>query len=193
MIFLNSLFGYLSLLIIVKWYSGSQADLYHVMIYMFLSPTDDLGENQLFEGQKFLQVLEVLMPLREKKKKIVLLNWNQLSITTFLHYQLLLLLSALTAVPWMLFPKPFLLKKQNEEVGDKFFSSLLYQLLYFILLYFSLSFIPISDLIFSRGTKVNPTPYFTTQMRIMKWNNTTVPAAMSLISVRFLYTNLYIP
>ncbi|XP_038884966.1 V-type proton ATPase subunit a2-like isoform X2 [Benincasa hispida] len=83
MIFLNSLFGYLSLLIIVKWYSGSQADLYHVMIYMFLSPTDDLGENQLFPGQKFLQ--------------------------------LLLLLSALTAVPWMLFPKPFLLKKQNEE------------------------------------------------------------------------------
>ncbi|KAL0017072.1 hypothetical protein SO802_004141 [Lithocarpus litseifolius] len=84
MIFLNSLFGYLSLLIIVKWCTGSQADLYHVMIYMFLSPTDDLGENQLFVGQKFLQ--------------------------------LLLLLSALVAVPWMLFPKPFLLKKQNEEV-----------------------------------------------------------------------------
>ncbi|XP_071923443.1 V-type proton ATPase subunit a3 isoform X3 [Coffea arabica] len=41
-IFLNSLFGYLSLLIIVKWCSGSQADLYHVMIYMFLSPTADL-------------------------------------------------------------------------------------------------------------------------------------------------------
>lgn len=56
MIFLNSLFGYLSLLIIVKWCTGSQADLYHVMIYMFLSPTDDLGENQLFVGQKFLQV-----------------------------------------------------------------------------------------------------------------------------------------
>ncbi|KAF3947912.1 hypothetical protein CMV_026025 [Castanea mollissima] len=83
LIFLNSLFGYLSLLIIVKWCTGSQADLYHVMIYMFLSPTDDLGENQLFVGQKFLQ--------------------------------LLLLLSALVAVPWMLFPKPFLLKKQNEE------------------------------------------------------------------------------
>lgn len=56
MIFLNSLFGYLSLLIIVKWCTGSQADLYHVMIYMFLSPTDDLGENQLFFGQRFLQV-----------------------------------------------------------------------------------------------------------------------------------------
>ncbi|XP_073224501.1 V-type proton ATPase subunit a2-like [Cicer arietinum] len=83
MIFLNSLFGYLSLLIIVKWCCGSQADLYHVMIYMFLSPTDDLGENQLFVGQQFLQIT--------------------------------LLLLALIAVPWMLIPKPFLLKKQHEE------------------------------------------------------------------------------
>ncbi|KAK9026245.1 hypothetical protein V6N11_039089 [Hibiscus sabdariffa] len=77
------LFGYLSLLIVVKWCTGSQADLYHVMIYMFLSPTDDLGENQLFFGQKFLQIL--------------------------------LLLAALVSVPWMLFPKPFLLKKQHDE------------------------------------------------------------------------------
>ncbi|WOG97799.1 hypothetical protein DCAR_0417140 [Daucus carota subsp. sativus] len=83
MIFLNSLFGYLSLLILVKWCTGSQADLYHVMIYMFLSPTDDLGDNQLFLGQKYLQIL--------------------------------LLLLALVAVPWMLFPKPLLLKKQHEE------------------------------------------------------------------------------
>nr|XP_016498908.1 PREDICTED: V-type proton ATPase subunit a2-like [Nicotiana tabacum] len=83
MIFLNSLFGYLSLLIIVKWCTGSQADLYHVMIYMFLSPTDDLGENQLFIGQKYLQLLLVSL--------------------------------ALVAVPWMLFPKPFFLKKQHEE------------------------------------------------------------------------------
>lgn len=37
MIFLNSLFGYLSMLIVIKWCTGSQADLYHVMIYMFLS------------------------------------------------------------------------------------------------------------------------------------------------------------
>jgi V-type H+-transporting ATPase subunit a len=56
LIFLNSLFGYLSLLIIIKWCTGSQADLYHVMIYMFLSPTEDLGENQLFWGQRPLQV-----------------------------------------------------------------------------------------------------------------------------------------
>ncbi|KAK4835598.1 hypothetical protein QYF36_011808 [Acer negundo] len=83
LIFLNSLFGYLSLLIIMKWCTGSEADLYHVMIYMFLSPTDELGENQLFPGQKTAQ--------------------------------LVLLLLALVSVPWMLFPKPFLLKKQHEN------------------------------------------------------------------------------
>nr|CAD1843569.1 unnamed protein product [Ananas comosus var. bracteatus] len=83
LIFLNSLFGYLSLLIIVKWCTGSQSDLYHVMIYMFLSPTDELGENQLFPGQKTLQ--------------------------------LVLLVLALISVPWMLFPKPLLLKKQHQE------------------------------------------------------------------------------
>ncbi|KAK9126838.1 hypothetical protein Scep_015684 [Stephania cephalantha] len=82
-IFLNSLFGYLSLLIVVKWCTGSQADLYHVMIYMFLSPTDNLGENQLFWGQRPLQIL--------------------------------LLLLAIVAVPWMLFPKPFILKKNYTE------------------------------------------------------------------------------
>ncbi|XP_021758353.1 V-type proton ATPase subunit a2-like [Chenopodium quinoa] len=82
-IFLNSLFGYLSFLIIVKWCTGSKADLYHILIYMFLSPTDDLGENQLFFGQKFFQIL--------------------------------LLLLAIVSVPWMLFPKPFILKKQHEE------------------------------------------------------------------------------
>ncbi|XP_039144853.1 V-type proton ATPase subunit a1 [Dioscorea cayenensis subsp. rotundata] len=83
MIFLNSLFGYLALLIVIKWCTGSQADLYHVMIYMFLSPTGDLGENQLFWGQKQLQIL--------------------------------LLLLAVVAVPWMLFPKPFILRKLHTE------------------------------------------------------------------------------
>ncbi|KAB1207348.1 Vacuolar proton ATPase a3 [Morella rubra] len=82
-IFLNSLFGYLSILILMKWCTGSQADLYHIMIYMFLSPTDDLGENQLFVGQKTVQIV--------------------------------LLLLALVAVPWMLLPKPFLLKKQHQD------------------------------------------------------------------------------
>ncbi|EPS62244.1 hypothetical protein M569_12548, partial [Genlisea aurea] len=82
-IFLNSLFGYLSLLIIIKWCTGSQADLYHVMIYMFLSPFEDLGENELFRGQGVLQVI--------------------------------LLLLAAVAVPWMLFPKPLILKKLHTE------------------------------------------------------------------------------
>ncbi|KAL2239794.1 UNVERIFIED_CONTAM: V-type proton ATPase subunit a1, partial [Sesamum indicum] len=83
MIFLNSLFGYLSLLIIIKWCTGSQADLYHVMIYMFLSPFEGLGENKLFWGQSVLQVI--------------------------------LLLLAVIAVPWMLFPKPFILKRLHTE------------------------------------------------------------------------------
>ncbi|XP_073148737.1 V-type proton ATPase subunit a3-like [Henckelia pumila] len=89
MIFLNSLFGYLSVLIIIKWCTGSQADLYHVMIYMFLSPTDEIGENQLFPGQKTVQ--------------------------------LVLLLLALVSVPWMLFPKPFLLKREhNRHHGESY-------------------------------------------------------------------------
>ncbi|KAK2972740.1 hypothetical protein RJ640_019388 [Escallonia rubra] len=96
-IFLNSLFGYLSLLIIIKWCTGSKADLYHVMIYMFLSPTDDLGENQLFVGQKTTQFTDSTRLMR-----------------VFL-YQLVLLLLALVAVPWMLLPKPFLLKSQHEK------------------------------------------------------------------------------
>ncbi|XP_024979345.1 V-type proton ATPase subunit a3-like [Cynara cardunculus var. scolymus] len=82
MIFLNGLFGYLSLLIVAKWYTGSKADLYHIMIYMFLSPTDDLGENQLFENQKTVQ--------------------------------LVLLLLSLIAVPWMLLPKPYILKARHK-------------------------------------------------------------------------------
>ena len=36
-LFLMAMFGYLSLLIIMKWVSGSIADLYHILIYMFLS------------------------------------------------------------------------------------------------------------------------------------------------------------
>jgi V-type H+-transporting ATPase subunit a len=38
-VFLGSLFGYLVILIILKWVTpGATADLYHVMIYMFLAP-----------------------------------------------------------------------------------------------------------------------------------------------------------
>ena len=88
MIFLNAMFGYLSILIVAKWASGGVADLYHTMIYMFLTPGDvDCGgecpENQMYPGQGFVQVL--------------------------------LLLAALVAVPWMLLPKPLILKKRNED------------------------------------------------------------------------------
>ena len=60
-IFLNALFGYLCFLIILKWVTGSTADLYHIMIYMFLNPMDiDCGGkctvNLMFWGQSFIQV-----------------------------------------------------------------------------------------------------------------------------------------
>lgn len=116
MIFLNCLFGYLSLLIIVKWCTGSQADLYHVMIYMFLSPTDDLGENQLFVGQKFVQVLNFLYKSPFDKINVLQLVLAITPSLLLLYCQLLLLMLALIAVPWMLFPKPLLLKKRQEEV-----------------------------------------------------------------------------
>lgn len=106
MIFLWSLFGYLGFLIIFKWVGwpylearsksmsssdppvGRSPDLYHIIMYMFLSPTDiDCGgectENNVFDGQQLLQVVLVLL--------------------------------ALVAVPWMLLPKPLILKKRHER------------------------------------------------------------------------------
>ena len=91
-IFLNALFGYLCLLIVVKWATGSTADLYHTLIYMFLSPghagltcKGACPENAMLPGQGGLQVV--------------------------------LLLAAFVAVPWMLVPKPYILKKRWEERG----------------------------------------------------------------------------
>ena len=88
-IFLNALFGYLCLLIVVKWATGSTADLYHTLIYMFLAPghagltcKGACPENAMLPAQGALQVL--------------------------------LLLAALIAVPWMLFPKPYILKARHE-------------------------------------------------------------------------------
>jgi len=84
---------------------------------MFLSPTDDLGENQLFIGQKFFQVSHVHCLTN------FLVNGSIPTSDSGLYwfvplYQLLLLSLALISVPWMLFPKPFLLKKQHEEVSE---------------------------------------------------------------------------
>ncbi|KAH8934864.1 hypothetical protein BDL97_17G001900 [Sphagnum fallax] len=63
LLFLNCLFGYLSFLILLKWCQGSKPDLYHIMIYMFLSPTEDLGENKLFEGQTYVQIVLLITSL----------------------------------------------------------------------------------------------------------------------------------
>lgn len=114
MIFLNSLFGYLSLLIIVKWCSGSQADLYHVMIYMFLSPFDDLRDNQLFWGQSFVQAWSLWLWFWPRYHETIQFEFSIWLEPCFL--QVILLLCAVVAVPWMLFPKPFILKRQHSEV-----------------------------------------------------------------------------
>jgi V-type H+-transporting ATPase subunit a len=81
-IFLNALFGYLSLAIVYKWISGKTTDLYGIMIGMFLSPGTIKPSWRLYGGQAGVQVL--------------------------------LLLLALVAVPWMLLPKPLILKKRAE-------------------------------------------------------------------------------
>ena len=95
-VFLGGLFGYLSFLIVLKWITpGCTADLYHVLIYMFLSPgnVDCMGEgpggsagcpeNKMFPGQGGLQ--------------------------------LLILLACFVSVPIMLFPKPIILKRRHEQ------------------------------------------------------------------------------
>uniref|UniRef100_A0A7S0VDC6 V-type proton ATPase subunit a n=1 Tax=Polytomella parva TaxID=51329 RepID=A0A7S0VDC6_9CHLO len=82
-IFLNFIFGYLGLAIIIKWASGKLTDLYHVMIYMFLSPGSEVPL-ELFHGQGGIQAF--------------------------------LLLVAFFTVPWMLLPKPLILKKRHEAL-----------------------------------------------------------------------------
>jgi len=41
---------------------------------------------------------------------------NSTYVLCFIFYQLVLLLLAVVSVPWMLVPKPFILKKQHEAV-----------------------------------------------------------------------------
>jgi len=84
MIFLNGLFGYLCFLIVFKWVTPNCfADLYHVLIAMFLDPGTVDKTGFLFTGQAGLQVL--------------------------------LLLLCLVAVPWMLLPKPLILKSRADK------------------------------------------------------------------------------
>lgn len=90
MIFLNSLFGYLCFMIVYKWASGGTTDLYNVMINMFLKP----GKGGVEEARR-------LYPGQE-------------------GIQVFLVLIAIASMPWMLLPKPFILKarhKRNKDSG----------------------------------------------------------------------------
>ncbi|TIA93107.1 hypothetical protein E3P99_00297 [Wallemia hederae] len=88
-LFLNSIFGYLVVCIVIKWCTDwSHAEhgppgLLNMLIYMFLSPGSLDAESQLFRGQGFVQVL--------------------------------LLLVAGVCVPWMLLAKPYLEWKEHQR------------------------------------------------------------------------------
>ena len=87
-LFLTCTFGYLAILIVVKWFSGSKADLYYLMINMFLAPgTNDCGKNC------------------EKSDALYGLG----------PFAGFLIFIAFCCVPWMLFPKPFILKKRHAK------------------------------------------------------------------------------
>ena len=96
-LFLGSIFGYLCLLMVIKWTTpGCTADLYHVMIYMFLSPGNvDCFDKATGKGTCPENVL-----------------LGDAGFQSFV--QVVLLLTAFVCVPWMLFPKPYTLKKRHE-------------------------------------------------------------------------------
>lgn len=85
-LFLQSIFGYLVVCIILKWStdwskaSTQPPGLLNMLIYMFLSPGSVKPEEQLFAGQGMLQII--------------------------------LLLVALVCVPWMLCVKPYMAWKE---------------------------------------------------------------------------------
>lgn len=94
MIFMNAIFGYLVVIIILKWLTNWDSpsciadpkclapDLKTVLIDMFMAPGKLAEEGRLFPGQNLLQVI--------------------------------LLLAALVAIPWMLLPKPLILKARYD-------------------------------------------------------------------------------
>lgn len=95
MIFMNAIFGYLVLLIILKWFTDyntpqcvadphcSPPDLKTILIGMFMNPGKLPPEMVMFPGQKIVQMV--------------------------------LTVAAAIAVPWMLFPKPFILRARHNK------------------------------------------------------------------------------
>lgn len=95
MIFMNAIFGYLVVLIIIKWTTDWDSpacradvnclapDLKNVLINMFMAPGSWSEEGRLYKGQEYVQPL--------------------------------LVIAALIAVPWMLLAKPLMVKAQHEK------------------------------------------------------------------------------
>ena len=108
MLFLGALFGYLSLLIVIKWATpGCTSDLYHVMIYMFLSPGN-------VNCQEAADPLTGVLPKPGCPENVLLGSAAGQG-----GFQNLLVLVAFVAVPWMLLPKPYVLKKRAEEAAKR--------------------------------------------------------------------------
>eukprot|EP00216_Chloropicon_sp_CCMP2111_P004799 CAMPEP_0198237714 /NCGR_PEP_ID=MMETSP1446-20131203/3509_1 /TAXON_ID=1461542 ORGANISM="Unidentified sp, Strain CCMP2111" /NCGR_SAMPLE_ID=MMETSP1446 /ASSEMBLY_ACC=CAM_ASM_001112 /LENGTH=883 /DNA_ID=CAMNT_0043919949 /DNA_START=128 /DNA_END=2779 /DNA_ORIENTATION=- len=86
LLFLTCTFGYLAILILVKWFTASKADLYLLMINMFLSP----GANECGKNCPETDPLYGLGGLAG-----------------------FLVFVAFCCVPWMLLPKPLIIRKRH--------------------------------------------------------------------------------
>ena len=93
LLFFLSIFGYLGILILVKWCTDWYSlglpppNLLNTLIYMFLSPGKVEPDSKIYTGQSVVQVF--------------------------------LLLLALVCVPWMLVPKPLILNEEHKKSGRK--------------------------------------------------------------------------
>lgn len=97
-IFMNAIFGYLVILIFIKWsidWNSSSClsnpscrppDLKQILIGMFMNPTSLPLDMQLFPGQKVVQIV--------------------------------LLVCAIVSVPWMLLPKPLILRRRYKRLEN---------------------------------------------------------------------------
>ena len=106
MLFMLSIFGYLCFLIVYKWFTNYETNgmnapsLLNALVNMFLSPTYYTSHPDMTDENPEL--------------------WGSQQMI-----QVVLLLLALICVPWMLLPKPFLLKRDHqnkargyEKIGD---------------------------------------------------------------------------